>query len=57
MKAINSNTIEVNTINRGKVIISLPFIALEKDGMTFDVAPKTEDGERYLISLKEKYNI
>lgn len=55
MKQIGNNLIEAATLNRGKVVISFPFIALEKDGMIFDVAPKTEEGKIYLLSIKEKF--
>jgi hypothetical protein len=57
MKQIGNNLIEAITLNRGKVIISFPFIALEVDGKIFDVAEKTEEGKEYLLNVKEKYNI
>lgn len=56
MKKINDTTVEVMTINRGRVLVSFPFIAYEIDGKTFDVASKTEEGYKYLLSIKKKFN-
>lgn len=55
MEIISKTKVLVNTINRGNVIIDFPFIALEKDGITYDVAPKTKEGEKYLSELKKLF--